>query len=157
MQKPISAAEAQAVVAPTPVPTVVRVVVVSMDTHLASSTQRVHAKLMREIPGLQLSMHAASEYAGNDAAIARCKADIARADIVVAGMLFLEDHFLPIMEDLRARREHCDAMICMMSATEVVKLTKLGKFDMDKPASGPMALLKKLRGNKDKEIGRAHV
>ena len=130
--------------------TPVRVVIVTMDTHLASSTQRVHAALLRDIPGLQLAMHAASEYAGNDAAIARCKADIAQADIVVAGMLFLEDHFLPILSDLRARREHCDAMICMMSATEVVKLTKLGKFDMDKPASGPMALLKKLRGNKDK-------
>ena len=131
MQKLISAADAKnvavsAVASATATP--VRVVVVSMDTHLASSTQRIHAKLMREIPGLHLSMHAASEYAGNDAAIARCKADIAQADIVVAGMLFLEDHFLPILEDLRARREHCDAMICMMSATEVVKLTKLGKF-----------------------------
>jgi magnesium chelatase subunit H len=37
-----------------------------------------------------------------------------------------------------------------MSASEVVKLTRLGHFDMGKPASGPMALLKKLRGNKDK-------
>jgi magnesium chelatase subunit H len=41
-------------------------------------------------------------------------------------------------------------MICMVSAAEVVKLTRLGQFDMDKPASGPMALLKKLRGNKEK-------
>jgi magnesium chelatase subunit H len=146
MQKLISAAEAQAS-STTPS---IRVVVVSMDTHLASSTLRVHNALMREIPGLHLSMHAASEYAGNDAAIARCKADIAQADIVIVGMLFLEDHFLPIIDDLRARRNHCDAMICMMSAAEVVKLTRLGKFDMDKPASGPMALLKKLRGNKEK-------
>ena len=146
MQKLITAAEAKAATHTTPI----RVVVVTMDTHLASSTQRAHASLMREIPGLHLSMHAASEYAGNDAAIARCKADIAQADIVVAGMLFLEDHFLPILEDLRARRDHCDAMICMMSASEVVKLTRLGKFHMDKPASGPMALLKKLRGNKEK-------
>ena len=149
MQKLISAADATlAKLASTATP--IRVVVVSMDTHLASSTLRVHASLMREIPGLHLSMHAASEYAGNDAAIARCKADIAQADIVVAGMLFLEDHFLPILEDLRARRDNCDAMICMMSAAEVVKLTRLGKFDMDKPASGPMALLKKLRGTKEK-------
>jgi magnesium chelatase subunit H len=146
MQKLISVAEGKPAVVQTPV----RVVIVTMDTHLASSTQRVHAALLRDIPGLQLAMHAASEYAGNDVAIARCKADIAQADIVVAGMLFLEDHFLPILDDLRARRDQCDAMICMMSATEVVKLTKLGKFDMDKPASGPMALLKKLRGNKDK-------
>ena len=146
MQKPTSAVEANSTVVQTPV----RVVIVTMDTHLASSTHRVHAALLRDIPGLQLTMHAASEYAGNEDAIARCKADIAQADIVVAGMLFLEDHFLPILEDLRARRDHCDAMICIMSATEVVKLTKLGKFDMDKPASGPMALLKKLRGTKDK-------
>ena len=146
MQKLISAAEAK----PSGPSTPIRVVVVTMDTHLASAAQRANAALLREIPGLQLSMHAASEYAGNDAAIARCKQDIAQADIVVAGMLFLEDHFLPILDDLRARRDHCDAMICMMSATEVVKLTKLGKFDMDKPASGPMALLKKLRGSKDK-------
>ena len=148
MQKLISAAEAKAAIATTTTP--IRVVVVTMDTHLASSTQRAHARLIREIPGLHLSMHTASEYAGNDAAIARCKADIAQADIVVAGMLFLEDHFLPILDDLRARRDHCDAMICLMSAAEVVKLTRLGKFDMDKPASGPMALLKKLRGNKEK-------
>jgi magnesium chelatase subunit H len=129
----------------------IHVVIVTMDTHLASATERCRPTLAREFPGLTLNMHAASEYAGNEAAIARVKADIARADIVVAGMLFLEDHFLPILDDLRARRDHCDAMVCMASAAEVVKLTRLGAFDMDKPASGPMALLKKLRGNKDKK------
>ncbi len=130
--------------------TPLRLVILSMDTHLASATARARAVLSREMPGLTLSLHAASEFAGHPAALARCKADIAEADIVVAGMLFLEDHFLPILDDLRARREHCDAMICLMSASEVVKLTRLGHFDMGKPASGPMALLKKLRGNKDK-------
>ncbi len=129
----------------------IRVVIVTMDTHLASATDRVRPTLARDFPGLTLTMHAASEFAGNEQAAVRVKADIARADIIVAGMLFLEDHFLPILEDLRARREHCDALICMMSAAEVVKLTRLGGFDMDKPASGPMALLKKLRGNKDKK------
>jgi magnesium chelatase subunit H len=146
MPKLISAAEANSAAIHTPI----RVVVVTMDTHLASATARARASLSREIPGLHLSLHAASEYAGNDAALARCKADIANADIVVAGMLFLEDHFLPILDDLRARRDKCDAMICMASASEVVKLTRLGQFDMDKPASGPMALLKKLRGSKEK-------
>ncbi len=128
-----------------------RLGIVTMDTHLASATERARPQLMREFPGLSLSLHAASEYAGNERAIARANADIAQADIVVAGMLFLEDHFLPILEALRARRDQCDAMICMASAAEVVKLTRLGGFDMDKPASGPMALLKKLRGNKDKK------
>ena len=137
----VSAAQAES--------TPIRVCIVTMDTHLASATDRATPTLAREFPGLSISLHAASEYAGNDRLIAHVKADIAQADIVIAGMLFLEDHFLPILEDLRARRDHCDAMICMASAAEVVKLTKLGGFDMDKPASGPMALLKKLRGKKD--------
>jgi len=130
--------------------TAIKVVIVTMDTHLASSVNRARHTLGREFPGLSISLHAASEYAGNDALIARCKADIAQADIVVAGMLFLEDHFLPILDDLRQRRMHCDAMICMASAIEVTQLTRLGQFDMAKPASGPMALLKKLRGSKEK-------
>ncbi len=128
--------------------TPMRVVIVTMDTHLASATERARQVLTQELPGLVISLHAASEYAGNEAALARCRADIAQADVIVAGMLFLEDHFLPVLPDLQARREHCDAMICLASATEVVKLTRLGKFDMSKPASGPMALLKKLRGEK---------
>jgi len=126
-------------------------VILTMDTHLASAVARARPVLSHEMPGLSVALHAASEFAGQPAALARCKADIASADIIVVGMLFLEDHFMPILEDLRARREHCDAMICMVSAAEVVKLTRLGQFDMGKPASGPMALLKKLRGsNKDK-------
>ena len=128
----------------------VRLVVVTMDTHLAGAIARAQTTLAREIPGLTMSLHAASEYAGNEALTTRCCEDIAQADIVVAGMLFLEDHFLPVLPALQARRDHCDAMICMASAAEVVKLTRLGNFDMAKPASGPMAMLKKLRGNKEK-------
>ena len=130
--------------------TPIRVVILSMDTHLASATDRARPTLAREYPGLVLSTHAASEWAGSETLLERCRADIAQADIVVAAMLFLEDHFLPILPDLQARREQCDAMLCMVSASEVVKLTRLGNFDMDKPASGPMALLKRLRGNKEK-------
>ena len=91
--------------------TPIKVVIVTMDTHLASSVNRACHTLGREFPGLSLSLHAASEYAGNEALIARCKKDIAQADIVIAGMLFLEDHFLPILDDLRQRRMQCDAMI----------------------------------------------
>jgi magnesium chelatase subunit H len=131
--------------------TPIRLVVVTMDTHFASSFNRSNDALKRDYPGLTWTLHAASEYTGNDALIAKCKADIASADIVLCGMLFLEDHFLPILDDLRARRMHCDAMVCMASATEVTQLTRLGQFDMSKPASGPMALLKKLRGGGGKD------
>ena len=131
--------------------TPIKMVVVTMDTHFASSFNRANHQLKKDFPGLTWSLHAASEYTGNDALIAKCKTDIAEADIVLCGMLFLEDHFLPILDDLRARRMNCDAMVCMASATEVTQLTRFGQFDMSKPASGPMALLKKLRGGGGKD------
>jgi len=146
MPRPTSAAEAAGVP--------VRVVIVTMDTHLASAVARARPLLARDYPGLSLSLHAASEYAGNERLTAHAMADIASADIVVAGMLFLEDHFLPILPALQARREHCDAMICLASAAEVTRLTRLGAFDMAKPASGAMALLKKLRGSNKGEDGK---
>ena len=137
---------------PTPRDTTpIKLVVVTMDTHFASSFNRANSQLKKDFPGLTWSLHAASEYTGNEALIAKCKSDIASADIVLCGMLFLEDHFLPILEDLRARRMNCDAMVCMASATEVTQLTRFGQFDMSKPASGPMALLKKLRGGGGKD------
>ena len=39
-------------------------------------------------------------------------------------------------------------MVCAMSAGEVVRLTRMGRFTMDGWQSGAMALLKRLRGSK---------
>lgn len=144
MPKPTSADKSGALNTP------IRVAIVTMDTHLATATARARARLEKQMPGLTLTMHAASEWSGHEEELQRCINDIHAADIVVVTMLFLEDHFLPILPALEARREKCDAMVCAMSATEVVRYTKLGKFDMSKPASGLTALLKRLRGNKDK-------
>jgi len=123
-----------------------RVVLVTMDSHLASAAQRAGRTLSRQLPGMVFSTHAADEWGSDDCALERCKADIAQGDIVIVTMLFLEDHFQPLLPVLKARRDHCDAMVCAMSAGEVTKLTRMGKFDMSAPASGLMALLKKLRG-----------
>ena len=48
----------------------------------------------------------------------------------------------------RARRDHCDAMVCAMSAAEIVRLTRMGRFKMDGTTGGPLAFLRKLRGKK---------
>ena len=122
-----------------------RVVLVTMDSHLASATERATQTLVNAMPGLQVRIHAAAEFSGNPEALARCQSDIAEGDIVIASMLFLEDHFIPLLPALKARREHCDAMVCAMSAGEVTKLTRMGKFDMQAPTTGAMAFLKKLR------------
>lgn len=133
------------------------VVIITMDTHLASATQHAAADLARESSGVRLTMHSASEWSASDNKLRQCKADIARADILIVTMLFLEDHFQPILADIAARRDNCDALICAMSAAEVMTHTQLGDFDMSKPASGPLALLKRLRGNNKskKETGGA--
>ncbi|WP_293367991.1 DUF3479 domain-containing protein, partial [Nevskia sp.] len=124
-----------------------RVVVVTMDNHLASATQRAANRLAREVPGLVLTMHTAAEWAADEAALKRCHDDIARGDLIINTMLFVEEHFNAVLPALQARRDHCDAMIGCMSATEVAKLTRIGRFNMDgkQEASGAMALLKRLK------------
>ncbi|MEO7338168.1 MAG: cobaltochelatase subunit CobN, partial [Caldimonas sp.] len=123
-----------------------RVVIVTMDSHLASAAQRAHRTLAATMPGLRLEVHAAAEWGGDAAALERCLDDIAKADIVVATMLFMEEHFLPVLPALKARRDACDAMVCAMSAAEVMKLTRMGRFSMDAAPGGALGLLKRLRG-----------
>ena len=62
-------------------------------------------------------------------------------------MLFLEDHIRAVLPALTARQNDCDAMIGLMSAGDIVKLTRMGDYRMDRPASGMMGMLKKLRGS----------
>ena len=140
MQKPISAADA----------TPVRVVIVTLDNHLSGAVDRASSVLSEELPGLRLTLHAAAEWAETPGAIEQCKADIAEGDIIIASMLFLEDQIQAIKPALEARREDCDAMIGMMSAGEIMKMTRIGQFRMDGTQRGPMALLKRLRGGGNK-------
>jgi magnesium chelatase subunit H len=125
----------------------VRVVIVTLDNHLSGAAERAAAQLAREGSGISITFHAAADWDRNPASLARCHDDIATGDIIIATMLFLEDHIKAVMPALTARRDDCDAMLGIMSASDVVKLTRLGDYRMDKPASGPMALLKKLRGS----------
>jgi len=123
-----------------------RVVVVTMDSHLSAAMSRAEQKLRAEMPNLSITVHAADEWGSDPTALAECRADIARGDIVVATMLFLEDHVRLVQPALLARRDDCAAMVCCMSASEITKLTRVGKFDMSVEATGAMAMLKKLRG-----------
>jgi magnesium chelatase subunit H len=138
MPKPISAVN----------PTPIRVVIVTMDSHLAGAASRAGASLRRSMPGLHLATHAADEWGSDPAALDDCLTDIAKGDIVITTMMFLEDHIRAILPALVARRDSCDAMCCCMSAGEVVKLTRLGKFSMGGEAKGSLALLKRLRGQR---------
>ncbi len=133
----------------------VKVVLVSLDGHLSGTLNRAQPGLNRDLPGLSLQLHAAAEWADDPSAIDRCRADIAQGDIVIVTMLVMEEHIQPILPALQARRDQCDAMVCCMSAGEVMRLTRMGGFTMDGSKGGPMALLKRLRGSKEKKEGSA--
>lgn len=129
---------------------VIRVVLITLDSHMASAAERAQHQLLRSIPGLRLSLHAAAEWEDEAGALDRCLDDISTADIIVVNMMFLEDHIRAVLPALEARRPQCDAIVACMSAAEVVRLTRLGRFDMSSSQGGPLALLKKLRGNRER-------
>ncbi|MFN3313807.1 MAG: cobaltochelatase subunit CobN, partial [Hyphomonas sp.] len=126
--------------------TEVRVVILSLDSHLGAAISGATNTLRKSLPGLKLSFHAASEWDRQPSKLDAARKDIGRADVILASMLFLEDHIRAVLPALEARRNDCDAIVGCMSASEVVQLTRLGRFDMSKPATGPIALMKRLRG-----------
>ena len=140
MPRPTSAAE------PHPsMPVRMRIVLLTMDNHLASAARSAAQRLAQRIPGLSFDIHSAAHWRADAQALAACHAAIAQADLVVVSMLFMEDHFLPVLDALQARRDRCDAMVCIMSAPPVMALTRMGKFVMGQQATGLMAVLKRLR------------
>ena len=124
----------------------VRVVIVTLDSHLGVAVNRVEQTLARELPGLVLNMHAAAEWKEQSNALQRCIADIERADVIIANMLFVQDHIDAITPALLARREHCAALVCCLAEGGVAKLTRMGSLDMNQPSGPALSWLKKLRG-----------
>ena len=124
-----------------------RVVIVTLDAHAAGPAARVSARLAPDFPGLEVQVLAAAEWGECPDALIAAKKAIAEGDIVIANLLFLEEHINAILPAMEARRDACDAMVGMIADSSVVKLTRMGDLDMAKPASGAMALLKKLRGS----------
>ena len=114
-----------------------KVVLVTMDNHLSGAFDHVSQKLLATAD-LRFKMHAASDWRNNPSAVEKCRDDIGQADIVIVTMLFMEDHIQAVMPALLARRETCDAMVCFMSAGEVIKLTRMGRFSRAAEPVTPM-------------------
>ncbi|SIS50458.1 cobaltochelatase CobN subunit [Roseivivax lentus] len=123
------------------------IAIVTLDAHSAGPVARAKARLAEDFPGLEISVHAAAEWGESPQSLTDAKRAVARADMIVANLLFLEEHVKHILPDLRAARERVDAFVGVIADAEIVKLTKLGKLDMSAPQSGMMKLMKKLRGS----------
>jgi magnesium chelatase subunit H len=81
----------------------ISITIVTLDGHLGRSIERVQNRLQADIPNLSLSIHPASDWENDTDALARCHADIAKADIIVCTMLFMEPHIQAVLPALRAR------------------------------------------------------
>jgi magnesium chelatase subunit H len=135
------------------------VTIVTLDSHMASAVDRAAIALRKELPGLRLTLHALAEWGDDPGAAERCRDDIEAADIVIANMIFMEDHIRAVAPWLEARRDDCDCMIGCLSAGEIVKTTRLGGFSMKSPTGGAIGLLKRLRGanRKGRAAGRQQL
>ena len=131
-----------------PIP--IRVAITTLDAHLADAFERAGAALLRDIPGLTITMHVAADFGSDPLAAERARQDIAQANIVVCTQLFQEEYANAVYQAVLARRDAADAVLCALCTPELVKCTKLGKFDMSGGESrsplSPINLLKKLRG-----------
>ena len=122
-----------------------RVAIVTLDPHVAGTLTRISPLLAPEFPGIHVEVFAAAEWENTPEALEDAKAAIAKADIVVCCLLFLEMQVKAIAPAIRARRDHCDAVVGVVCDPELIALTKMGDLDMSKPARGVMGLLKKLK------------
>ena len=125
-----------------------RVLLITLDNHLAAAIGQSKADLAKR--GIALTMEAATDWDRQPETLARTKAAIQEADIIIVNMLFLEDQINKVLPDLTARRPHCMALVATMSAGEVINLTKMGKLELGGEAKGALGLLKRLRGSKKK-------
>ena len=123
-----------------------RLVFLTLDAHAAGPLARATERLARDFPGLETSVHAAAEWSERPESLARARAAIASADLIVASLLFLDEHVRAILPDLAARRPDCDALVGIISDPRIVRLTRMGTLDLSAPESATLALLKRLRG-----------
>ncbi|MBD0864154.1 MAG: magnesium chelatase subunit H [Rhodobacteraceae bacterium] len=124
-----------------------RVVIVTLDSHVAGPVRRAADNLALDYPGLSISIHAAAEWGESPGMFEAAEEAVRSADILIANLLFLEEHVTRILPAMQARRDACDAIIGVVADAAIVRLTKMGSLDMSAPDSGAMKLLKWLRGS----------
>ena len=126
----------------------IRVVMITLDSHLSSTVKRAEKVLKKTLSNFELQAHVATDWNRDPSSLERCIRDIEKGDIIFVTMMFLEDHIQAVLPALKARRDKCDAMVGCMSAGEIVALTRMGRLEMGGKTSGAIQMLKRLRGSK---------
>ena len=88
-----------------------RIAIVTLDSHNARPCERALKNMHNDFPGLEVDIFAAATWSDNPAEFEKAKRSIERADVIVANLLFLEDHVKPLLPVIEARRNQCDAVV----------------------------------------------
>ena len=126
----------------------IRFVIVPWTATCPVPRARAGAALRRDYPGLSLTMHARRRMGQRSDGARSAAAPTSRGgDIVIATMLFLEDHFRPVLPALRrganTATRWCAAVGGRGRAADAARQVHHGRR-----VAGAMALLKRLRGKK---------
>lgn len=66
------------------------------------------------------------------------KQDLDDANVFLCSLIFVQDLAEKLVEVVKPRRDNLDACLCFPSMPEVMKLNKLGSFDLTQIAGGPL-------------------
>ena len=108
-------------------PVTVRMVLVTLDAHLADAFARARQALARDLPGLELRLHIAADWSTDPAAAERCRADLRAADLVAVTQIFVEEMAAEILPVLREHQARYSAILCALCTSELVKLHPAGQ------------------------------
>ena len=125
---------------------------ITLDNHMSAAVDDARKMLVaRTFRTCVSPCTAATDWNDHPHKLQACKDDVARGNIIrrldaVHRGARQGDRTGP----WRRGASTCDAMMCCMSAGEIMKNTTMGRFKMDGEQKGPLALLKKLRGDSSK-------
>ena len=80
-------------------------VMLTLDAHSVGSVERIKNRLRKIYPELEIIVHAAASWEEDPNSLAKTKMDLARANMVLITLVFLEDHISAILPDLKKARE----------------------------------------------------
>ena len=77
--------------------TPVRVVLITLDNHVSAALETAESRLKSLMPGFSLGVHAAADWDARPERLEACREDIARGDIIITTMMFMEPHIAAVM------------------------------------------------------------
>ena len=75
-------------------------VMLTLDAHSINSVERIKNRFRKTYPQLEIIVHAAASWEEDPNSLLKAREDLARANMVIITLVFLEDHISAILPDL---------------------------------------------------------